>query len=352
MLAKFITPLDFRVEVEEGVEARLKLLLDLLPASFEHVHGDVSFTAIVQLQRGISNFGEFVRREKPHSIDQGEICHGFILRRMCRAYAKARFILMAKGQMNTQYAPATISAVIPKKIGFAMFAISCACLGQEASQKPQVKVNVLNVCTPSPDEQKEIASALSGIPRKPTFSADFEVDRGRSVLDQGSNLLAAAGAGAMPTDASTADFVRIRRDVSGGSYSNAQYSFSRDSHQMVETLVFRVRDPKELLQISIEDSASSVTSPGVMLGASTPTSRIKLERFGKSSVVLARCNGQGEGPPPDQKAYEPLFASAASIMSDYRGILGARRLVPEELARIGGVSAAPVSKSASQTRKP
>jgi hypothetical protein len=30
---------------------------------------------------------------------------------------------------------------------------------------PQVKVNMLNVCTPSAEEQKEIASALARIPK-------------------------------------------------------------------------------------------------------------------------------------------------------------------------------------------
>ena len=206
-----------------------------------------------------------------------------------------------------------------------------------ASQKPQVKVNVLNVCSPSPDEQKEIASALSGIPRKPSFSVDFEVDRGRSLLDPGANPLTMASATTMPAEASaTADFVRIRHDLSGGTYSNVQYSFSRDEHQMVETLVFRLRDPKDLMQVSIEDSASSVTPAATMLSATTPASRIKLERFGKSSIVLARCQATVEGKAPDQSAYEPLFASASSLMSGYRDLLGARRLIPEELARIGG----------------
>lgn len=241
--------------------------------------------------------------------------------------------------------------MIPKNLCVAVLAISCACLAQESgSQKPKVKVNVLNVCSPSADEQKEIAAALAGIPRKPPFSADFEVDRGRSVLDQGANLLAAVNASAMPSDGSTADFVRIRRDLSGTTYSNVQYSFSRDTHQMVETLVFRVRNPKELLQVSIEDSASSVTSAAAMLSASTPASRIKLERFGKSSVVLARCGAQGEHPAPDQSVYEPLFSAAVSIMGDYRNVLGARSLVPEELARIARPQDRSGQKSVGESR--
>ena len=54
---------------------------------------------------------------------------------------------------------------------------------------------------------------------------------------------------------------------------------------MVETLIFHVRDPKDLMQVAIEeDNASSVTTPAAMLGTNTPAGRIKLERFGKSSV--------------------------------------------------------------------
>jgi hypothetical protein len=115
-----------------------------------------------------------------------------------------------------------------------------------------------------------------------------------------------------------------------------QYSFSRDKEQMVETLVFRLREAKDLLEISIESSASSVTTATTMLTASTPAERIKLERFGKASVVLARCQGSNGGPAPDQSAYQPIFSSASSILSDYRGLLDARRLIPAELARISG----------------
>lgn len=211
---------------------------------------------------------------------------------------------------------------------------------QAPASQPQVKVNVLNVCTPSVDDQKEIASALKGVPQKPSFSPDFELDRGRSLLDPGANPLAMPNTTTVSTKTSAvADFVRIRHDLTGGAYSNVQYSFSRDEHQMVETLVFRVRDPKDLMQVSIEDSASSVTPAATMLSSTTPASRIKLERFGKSSVVLSRCQAGVEGATPDQSAYEPLFTSASSLMSAYRDLLGARRLIPEELARIGASGA-------------
>jgi hypothetical protein len=129
--------------------------------------------------------------------------------------------------------------------------------------------------------------------------------------------------------------VRIRREFPGSSpFSTVQYSFSRDAKSMVETLVFRVRDPKELMQIAVEDSASAVTTPSSMLATDTPASRIKLERFGKSSIVLARCSGSEGSPPPDQTAYEPLFQSASAIAAKYRNLLGVRHAVPEEMSRI------------------
>jgi hypothetical protein len=82
-----------------------------------------------------------------------------------------------------------------------------------------------------------------------------------------------------------------------------------------------------------------------MLGTSTPASRVKLERFGKSSVVLARCTGSEGGPPPDQSAYEPLFSSASTIMTNYRVLLNARRTVPDELARIAASASAKPTKT-------
>src|SRR5207248_1155939 len=134
----------------------------------------------------------------------------------------------------------------------------------------QVKVNVLNVCTPSPAEKQEISSALARIPKRPSFSPDFEVDRGRSVLDPNANpstgMANATGGPANSSAQALAEFVRIRRDFpNGDTFSTAQYSFSRDKEQMVETLVFRLREPKDLLEISIESSAASVTTPATML---------------------------------------------------------------------------------------
>ena len=215
------------------------------------------------------------------------------------------------------------------------------------SNQPQVQVHMLNVCTPSADEQKEIASALARIPKQPLFSADFEVSRGRSTVTDMPAMLAAGQAGHVAGEPSVASYVRIRREFSVQAlFSSVQYSFSNDGQNMIETLVLHVRDPKELIQVSLEDSASSVTSTEAMLAANTPASRVRLERFGKSSVALARCSASEGGPPPDQSAYEPLFRSASEVLANYRGLLGVKAIVPEELSKISGTK----PKSSTQNR--
>ena len=130
---------------------------------------------------------------------------------------------------------------------------------QQQSSQPQVKVNMLNVCSPSPEERQEIASALARVPKQPLFGADFEIDRGRSSLDVGPGFLQPGSGSQMSSDPGVANWVRIRREFSVQAlFSTVQYSFSSDPKNMVETLVFRVRDPKDLMQVSIEDSASAV----------------------------------------------------------------------------------------------
>jgi hypothetical protein len=223
------------------------------------------------------------------------------------------------------------------------------------STQPQVKVNVLNVCTPSAEDQKEIAAALARIPRQPLFSPDFEISHGRSTLTDAPNFLQPGQGAQISGEPSVARYVRIRREFSVQAlFSSVQYSFSNDGQNMVETLVLHVRDPKDLIQVSMEDSASSVSSPGAMVAANTPASRVRLERFGKSSIALARCTGNENGPPPDQSAYEPLFRSASEVLAGYRGLLGVKRTVPAELAQIpgAGVPKEPEPKSAKPTAKP
>jgi hypothetical protein len=242
--------------------------------------------------------------------------------------------------------------VFPEKLLLrAAVALSIGVVGvaTAAAQQPPVKVNVLNVCAPSADEQKELSAALAKVPGKPVFGTDYEVSRGRSTLDPNTPI---PGMQPLPAGAvSSADWVRIRREFPDAAlFSNVQYSFSVDSKNMVETLVLRVRDPKDkdLMQVSIEDSASAVASAAAMLSSTTPVSRVRLERFGKASVALARCSGDEGTPATDQSAYEPIFQAASSIMDRYRDALNARKMVPEELVRLGVKTAA---KTGSESKK-
>ena len=219
-------------------------------------------------------------------------------------------------------------------------------LAQEApaspsTTQPQVKVNMLNVCSPTAEEQKEIAAALARVPKQPLFGSDFEVTRGRSTLTDMPSFLRGGQGSHVAGEPSVASYVRIRREFSVQAlFSSVQYSFSNDGQNMVETLVLHVRDPKDLIQVSLEDSASAVASSEAMLGSNTPATRVRLERFGKSSVALARCLAAEAGPAPDQSAYEPLFRSASEVMANYRGLLSVKTTVPEELAKISGISKA------------
>jgi hypothetical protein len=218
---------------------------------------------------------------------------------------------------------------------------------ESPSTQPQVKVNVLNVCTPSAAEQKEIAAALARIPKQPLFSDDFEVSHGRSTLAEAPNFLQPGKAGTNSDDSPVASYVRIRREFAVQAlFSSVQYSFSNDGQNMVETLVLHVRDPKDLIMVSMEDSASSISTAETMVAANTPPNRIRLERFGKSSIALARCAASDNGPAPDQSVYEPLFRSASEVLADYRGLLGVKHTVSAELAQIPAAGAKAKSKSA------
>ncbi len=211
---------------------------------------------------------------------------------------------------------------------------------------------MLNVCSPSAEEQKEIAAALARIPKQPLFGADFEVSRGRSTLTDMPSFLPAGTSAHVSGEPSVASYVRIRKEFSVQAlFSSVQYSFSNDGSVMVETLVLHVRDPKDLIQVSIEDSASAVTSSDAMLASNSPASRVRLERFGKSSVALARCQAAEGASAPDQSAYEPLFRSASEILTNYRGLLSVKKTVPEELASIRGESK-PNATASPKTAKP
>lgn len=187
--------------------------------------------------------------------------------------------------------------------------------------KPQVKVNYLNVCTPGTDEEAIIKGALAAVQPKPAFSADFEVSRGRTSLK----------------DAPDAKYVRLRRDFAAESpLLTAQYSMSTDSTNTTEILVLRPRDPKDYLQVVMEDRMSAdAAKPLSLLLVDTPTSRVRIERLNKSSAVLTRC------PEVDQSAYEPMFHQASEIMAQYRAALGLRTAFRSDIAWLDPTAKAP-----------
>ena len=104
--------------------------------------------------------------------------------------------------------------------------------------QPQVKVNVLNVCSPSAEEKEAIVSALVRIPKQPLFSPDFEIDRGRTSLQERPGFLQPGESGQDSAESATATWVRIRREFSFQAlFSTVQYSFSHDAKNIIKTLI-------------------------------------------------------------------------------------------------------------------
>jgi hypothetical protein len=226
------------------------------------------------------------------------------------------------------------------KIFIATLLLSAVCFAQQKQEpdkpetktekpgRPQVKINYLNVCTPSPDERTVLDNALSTLPSKPAFGTEFEVARGRSSMpEEGPGAVQGSAPTGAPPPVST--WVRIRREFAVGELDNVQYTFSRDGKAMTETLVFRMKSPKrdQPMQVSIQNAVTAPTAAQA-LAAEVEPERIRIERFGGSSVVLARC------PQADQKQYEPYFTRAKTVMMSYRRLLGVKATVPADLARV------------------
>lgn len=205
--------------------------------------------------------------------------------------------------------------------------LSAAAPAQNPPQvAPPVKVNVLNVCAPSPEEQKDIAAALARVPDAPRFGTDFEIARGRTAAPQ------------LPLS----NWVHLRRElVPGAPITAAQYSLSVDAGGIVETLVLRAREGTDLVQVVLEDEVTSGT-PAAVLAADTPATRVRLELLGKPSRTLARC------PQADQAAYQPQLDRASQVLSRYRKLLNVRTTVGAELARLGVANATPPAGEASE----
>jgi hypothetical protein len=196
----------------------------------------------------------------------------------------------------------------------------------DSSGKTQVRINYLNVCNPSLADQHLISVTLAALPSKPQFSPDFEISRGRSSME----------------DAPVSNWVRLRRDFpAAASFTSSQYALTTDEKGTTETLVFHSRDTRDVVQVMMEDSITGASSPASIVATDTPVDRIRLERFGKASVVLARC------PAGDQSAYQPLFDQASKVMASYRAVLGVKKTVPRELAALGVGATKPASQQSS-----
>jgi len=202
---------------------------------------------------------------------------------------------------------------------------------QPKPDRPGIKVNYMNVCTPSVDEQAIIKNALGMVPAKASFIPDFEISRGRTTMQ----------------DAAPAKFVRLRREFPQESpIMTAQYSMSTDASTIIELVVFRQRDAKDFHEIAIEDRVSaSAATPLAVVAADTPAVRIRVERMGKPSVGLSRCEGA------DQNAYEPLFSQASEIVAHYRTALGLRSTFRSDIAWLGGEGVGKRAGSGTVTQK-
>jgi hypothetical protein len=210
--------------------------------------------------------------------------------------------------------PVRISLVLKLTIAV-LTGLATLCLnGQEAAAPaPKLRLNMVNVCTPSDADRSELSAALARIPERPALGSDFEVARGRTT-EQGVS----------------SDWVRLRRDfLPDGPFSNVQFLLSVTGVGIDETLVlhFKATKPGEPLQLSLANEQVAGT-PAAVLNADTPPGHIRLERFGKSSLILARC------PNVDQGAYEPLFRVAAQTFAGYRAALKVRATVSAELERL------------------
>ncbi len=246
--------------------------------------------------------------------------------------------------MSFTIAAVRIPCICAVACAFAAVAVAQAPPQPQAAQ-PTVRYNLVNVCSLKAEDQALMERTLAGIPAQPAFSPEYEIARGRAGLDV-EFPLGEGGEKAPEKPAIYARWVRIRREFPPAApLLNAQYSLSVSEDGATEMLVLRLRDPQEVMQISISAGAAGMP-PSKLAVAGMPAERISIERFGKSSVTLARCAGGG------QSAYEPLFATATKFLASYKAALHVARLVPEELMRPGFAPAARKTPPASSGPAP
>jgi len=66
---------DFRVEVEEGVDAHAELPFDLFAGAFEDMHGDMGFVSVGKFERRVLDRGDFALGQEAETVDQSQIRH-------------------------------------------------------------------------------------------------------------------------------------------------------------------------------------------------------------------------------------------------------------------------------------
>lgn len=215
----------------------------------------------------------------------------------------------------------------------ALLTLLAAAQQPAAAPQTKIQVNFLNSCRPAPGDVEEMGRALARMKARPLFAADFEVSRGVTTLTEAEARAAGAPAGSGNT---TSTYVRIRKEFPENAVlTDAQYSLSVEGNSASEVLALHLRDSREVLQVLISDSV--VGSAAQVVKADTPPDRIRVERFGKASIVLARCGAV------DQSAYEPLFQTAANILEEYRAAMAVKRVVPSEMAQLPGHRASKVA---------
>lgn len=190
--------------------------------------------------------------------------------------------------------------------------------------QPKIQVNFLNTCRPAQGDLEAMGRALAQVKERPRFAADFEISRGVTTLTEAEARAAGAPEGSA---AEPSSWVRIRKEFPEKAVlTDAQYSLSVEGNSASEALALHLRDSREVLQILISDTVAG--SAAQVVSAATPPDRIRIERFGKASIVLARCGGV------DQSAYEPLFVAAGGILEQYRAAMAVKTVVPAELAHL------------------
>jgi hypothetical protein len=195
---------------------------------------------------------------------------------------------------------------------------------QSVEPKTKIQVNLLNSCRPSPADVEEIGRALARVRERPKFSTDFEISRGLTTLTEAE---ARAAGVHTETGLTPSQWVRIRREFPDkAALTDVQYSLSAERGSASEVLALHLRDSREVLQVLISDAVAGSAAQVVM--ADTLPERIRIERFGKSSIVLARCSAV------DQSAYEPLFRTAGEIFQSYRKAMAVKTVIPAELAHL------------------